>query len=323
MEREMEPMGSSSPPQQTANPTPSSVPPHRDRDETLHAYAEHNVDSSGPGQGISAPAASFTNAVVDALSQDFVATPDMPQSSSTVQDDESMPLNEKPAFGYWHVFGHRSHLRTAVLSYMLISLAEYGLDQVQPLWMIASTARGGMAVNAATVGAVIFVTAVVALPSALFFPFLLSCYGDRVKFFQMSVVVWGLFSVITPFIPMMISDSSIPGSQGFYLSLALVSTTLVFRAAANGFAFSTVYMFIAAVGPVEHLGALNGIARSCACACRAVIAIAAPSFSPSASSTRILRCWNTTRHLSSLGLSCSAPSSSCWGLRDRDEERRS
>ncbi len=281
MEKEMEPIGSAS----TSQPAPATSAPapslqHRDRDETLHAYAEHNVDASGPGQGVSAPAASFTNAVVDALSQDFVPTPDMPQSSSInpgSQDDESMPLNEKPAFGYWHVFGQRSHLRTAVLSYMLISLAEYGLDQVQPLWMIASTARGGMAVNAATVGAVIFVTAVIALPSALFFPFLLSCYGDRVKFFQLSVVVWGFSTVITPFIPMMIRGSSIPGSQGFYLSLVLVSTTLVFRAAANGFAFSTVYMFIAAVGPVEHLGALNGIARSCACACRAVIAIAAPS----------------------------------------------
>ena len=175
----------------------------------------------------------------------------------------SSPRPQTAKLGYTEIFKDPA-MRTATMMYVVMSAVDFGWNEVFPLWAIASIRTGGMALSSAIVGEIALIGGVAVLISNLVFPAALGYAGDKVKFWQFSLLMWALFTVAIPLTP---SCFSAP------VALALVFLLQILRVGTASWTFGTVFLFIVAVAPREHLGAVNSIAQSSGCIARAIVPI--------------------------------------------------
>ena len=181
---------------------------------------------------------------------------DAGQSSATL-------TKATPSIGYRQVFTDTG-MRTATLMYVSLCAVDFGWNEVFPLWAIASTARGGMALSSATVGELSLVGGFAFMGANVVFPTMLQKSGDRLQFWQWSVLMWAAVTMAIPLAPSFFNPAS---------ALAVIVLLQLARVTFQSWASGTVYLFILGVAEREHLGVVNSIAQSCGCIARAIVPV--------------------------------------------------
>lgn len=160
-------------------------------------------------------------------------------------------------------------MRTAILFYVLIAAGDIIWWETFPLWAIASTAVGGMAASAHTIGLLIMMTFVPVMMANLTFHIVCEAM-DRVSLWRLLMASWAVSAVLVPVTTSWLPEAAV---------LPVVGALLFIRQWIESWAYSLVFLFISRVSPRAHLGAMNGAAQGSASVVRTILPmLAAPIF---------------------------------------------
>ena len=185
-------------------------------------------------------------------------------SSPTMTGDnlDLSSAKKKSKFGYKEVYGDEK-MRTSTLMYVVLCGASFALNEIFPLWAIASREHGGMALSAATVGYINLAGGIAIVLCNVSFPVALQLWGGhRLSFWQWCCLECAVLVFAIPLAADMFTKSN---------AIIVIVALQMVRVAFESWSFVSVFLFIGASAPRDNLGAVNSIAQSSGCVARAIV----------------------------------------------------
>lgn len=169
---------------------------------------------------------------------------------------------EEPAkFGYKQAFQHPETSFMLIL-YMVFAGGDTLINEVFPLWAIASVSSGGFAFSSDQIGLLLLANGIPCLLSTLVFSAMCDRYEDKAGFFRFNTIVYGVTIVVLPF------STYLPHG---WLSVTVVVVCQFGRQLVANWCFALCTMFTARSAPEKFIGAAMGISQSSCAFTRALV----------------------------------------------------